>query len=63
MPPELPADAPETPLATREARDAHLDAAFAFRNPGLIADAVIRQPVIWATLGFPASWRAQARST
>ncbi len=40
MPLDLPANVSETPLATTEAQDAYLAAAFASRHPVLIADAV-----------------------
>ena len=40
MPLDLPADHPAAPLATREAQEAYLQAAFASRHPVLIADAV-----------------------
>jgi hypothetical protein len=40
MPLDPPADQPAAPLATAEARDAYLQAAFASRHPVLIADAV-----------------------
>jgi hypothetical protein len=40
IPLDLPANDPRTPLATTEAQDAYLEAAFASRHPVLIADAV-----------------------
>jgi PHD/YefM family antitoxin component YafN of YafNO toxin-antitoxin module len=40
MPLDLPASAPVVPLATKEAQEAYLEAAFSSRHPVLIADAV-----------------------